>query len=483
MIYGNSFEDLVTISAKTRMNDLSNIEKDLNLADELIDKNENLNLVYPTKIYKFSKDLFDKASYILNLDEENPIKTGLINSKALHSQYLAKWAQEFAKIYIQDNIIITPKEILESLNKIKVDNEIVFQNQTVLDSYNSLSGELNNLINNELLVGKDTLMECYDKQYKLIQSILNEYSDYNLGEIEKAQLESLILQLDNLSEKYIKVLSNYILEDTITNDSIKDSINTTIDKYNKLETKIDTITFLIQKSKDIYNKDMQTVNQSRNYINKLRILKLNQISNLYIDNVVEEIKTEISKIELKYDKDLETKTNGPITVTINHGNKTKVVNNEGKDYHTFYDNGEFKFLLSIKKEQYYVDVKVDNIVKIVIENSFIKNIQKNTEVDSLKKFLNNVTTVIHNGRILNSSTDILSTGDIVKTGDNKEYTVVIYGDINSDGNVNAKDLIRYRKYLVNSIKLSEAQILAIDINMDKKSNIKDLIQVRKILLQ
>lgn len=97
---GESFEDLVTVSC----NDLSIV----NLAEvsDLIDltKNEleifaDTEPVYPEKILNFAEDLYEKSSYINSLEEENPIKNGLIISHYLHSKELANWSNEFLGIY------------------------------------------------------------------------------------------------------------------------------------------------------------------------------------------------------------------------------------------------------------------------------------------------------------------------------------------------------------------------------------------------
>ena len=75
---GNSYEDLVTVSAKTRITDLSDITNEVNTAKSLAQDNEKFDIVYPNKIYQFAQDFLDTSSYILGLEEENDIKTGLI---------------------------------------------------------------------------------------------------------------------------------------------------------------------------------------------------------------------------------------------------------------------------------------------------------------------------------------------------------------------------------------------------------------------
>ena len=108
---GDSFEDLVTVSGKTRNSNLNDTKNLITEVENLINNNEDLSIIYPTKILEFSKDFYDTSSYINGLTEENDIKTGLIISKNLHSILLANWAKNFANLYIDEYIEKNPVEI------------------------------------------------------------------------------------------------------------------------------------------------------------------------------------------------------------------------------------------------------------------------------------------------------------------------------------------------------------------------------------
>ena len=100
---GYAFEDLVTITAKDVSNaNLTATEKIMNTFDNKVSANSEVEMVYPNKIKTFAKDYYDTSSYINGLEEENPIKNGLIISKGLHAYYLAEWASSFADCYLQD---------------------------------------------------------------------------------------------------------------------------------------------------------------------------------------------------------------------------------------------------------------------------------------------------------------------------------------------------------------------------------------------
>lgn len=97
---GKSYEDLVTVTAIERNVDIQKAKKQIEETEKLIKNNEKLEIIYPEKIIQLSKDYNEKAEYINSLEEENPIKTGLIVSKNIHSELLESWAKDFAKIYI-----------------------------------------------------------------------------------------------------------------------------------------------------------------------------------------------------------------------------------------------------------------------------------------------------------------------------------------------------------------------------------------------
>ena len=83
-----------------------------------------------------------------------------------------------------------------------------------------------------------------------------------------------------------------------------------------------------------------------------------------------------------------------------------------------------------------------------------------------------------NGTAVADQNELVGTGDIIKTTDGKEYTVVLYGDVNEDGKVNAIDALEILKYSVqsgDSVISSDEQELAADV-----SGLEDENGVRKL---
>ena len=115
---GNSYEDLVTISVKSGDVDLQKTYNAIQEVEKLIEDNQDIQFVYPEKIIQFSKDYYNEAEYINSLEEENPIKNGIIASKNQHSELLAGWAYDFADLYIQEYIKNNPVNIQYSTTEI-----------------------------------------------------------------------------------------------------------------------------------------------------------------------------------------------------------------------------------------------------------------------------------------------------------------------------------------------------------------------------
>ena len=118
---GNSYEDLVTVSAKNVNSNLETTKELIESTEQKINDNADLDIPYPEKILEFGKDLFEKSDYINGLEENNDIKTGLIESYNLHAYYLANWANSFNNIciekYIANNPITENYSITELTNQ------------------------------------------------------------------------------------------------------------------------------------------------------------------------------------------------------------------------------------------------------------------------------------------------------------------------------------------------------------------------------
>ena len=86
-----------------------------------------------------------------------------------------------------------------------------------------------------------------------------------------------------------------------------------------------------------------------------------------------------------------------------------------------------------------------------------------------------------------ASSAVLGTGDVIyvykKDGTIAgRFTIVLYGDVDGDGRINAKDLLKLSKYLKRQCGLAKANLRASDVNRDGIVSTADLAYLQKSLL-
>ena len=365
------------------------------------------------------------------------------------------------------------------------DYAVILQNAEIEMAYEELKNAIDNLTKNVDTITVDNVSYSHECLYKFIEKIVDEYYNNKSLDIAENILIELIEKLDKLSEQYKEIYSYYITEDNVEIETVKNKINDTIDKYNNnLDLDIASLESIITTSKNIYNNYITTDNIYENLLNKNRIIYITNIVDNIIDNKINKfVEDEKSKIQVEFNQDINEPTNENITATLIVGNNTTIINNGGSNTYTFYENGTFNFELEIKGIKFTVAITIANINKeYKIENGYISNISKNTLAETLSNELNiSNYKITHNGKELNLSKDVISTGDIL-TYDNKEYTLIVSGDINKDGDCGIHDLVSFRKYLLEYSTYDNLEEMAADTNQDNSLDIKDLVGIRKIIL-
>lgn len=513
---GNSFEDLVTVSAKTRNANLSETLNSITSAENIINDND-IEMIYPTKILQFSQDFYDTANHINNLEEENDIKTGLIVSKNLHSKLLANWAQEFANLYIDEYISNNPVEIEYSTTEIT--------NQPVTAT---LKTNANMTVTNN----SNSKTYTFDKN----GSFTFEYTIK--GRVFKKT--ATVTNIDKTPPKITGVENDKLYTEKVT-PQIQDENLQKVTLYKNSN--------LVQDYKT-----NSTISEDGHY----KLIATDKVTNQTT------IEFDISRNPATIQYSTTNLTNQDVTATLVSNYQIEVTNNSNKTIHTFTKNGEFTFEFRIKGTSFKLKASVNNIDKtppvitgveknkqyidkakpvITDENlsdvklylnsyqvkdyvtgseisgegfykivatdkagnettveftimesaseeykfkdNYILNIKNNTKKSEFDKKLNIAIKydIIRNGNKLNENDKII-TGDVLRTEAGEEYTLVINGDINKDGDVNIKDIIKLRKYLLERNNLDEVSLRAADCNLDGKSiSIKDLIRMRLIVLE
>jgi len=128
---------------------------------------------------------------------------------------------------------------------------------------------------------------------------------------------------------------------------------------------------------------------------------------------------------------------------------------------------------SITTEKYSIVKRLDSLNE---EVKYITKIEKKTNVEA---FRNNISTYANmefyslaNERLGNL--DYVYSGAKLKLSDNSEYTLIVTGDVNSDGNISVVDLSRLKIRMVGLSTLDDYQTVAADVNSDDKLTLTDL---------
>ena len=367
---GSSYEDLLTVSSTSREAYYKETEKLLNKAETTINNNSDLNILYPSKILDFAKELHDKSKYIIGLEEENDIKTGLIVSNSLHAYYLADWANDFANIYVN-------KYIKENPVTVSYSNTDEFTNKDVTVTLNI--GSDSKVINNE---GKNTYT-------------FNKNGTFTFEYERRGQAFKQEITITNI-DKEAPIISG-IVNGKIYTNSVKPVIT------DKNLAKVEVL-----------------FNGTSIQFNSGNTLKEEGIYN--------------------------------ITATDKAGNSTSI-------------------------EMYIVEKGKDGYV---VDGEHILNVRQETKVEQFAKKFNlstEYTIKRNNNNLLN--TDIIATGDILQLKNGSEYTIIVAGDINRDGKVTTYDLSTFRRYILNLREFDKLEEMAADINVDKQElGVKDYTRMR-----
>ncbi len=138
-----------------------------------------------------------------------------------------------------------------------------------------------------------------------------------------------------------------------------------------------------------------------------------------------------------------------------------------------------------------VNIKVvanvnDNItsttLKVLEDELIIKGINPNTTVTTFK---NNINAEMEY-QILNkkgtelTENDKVGTGCQVKMQNGKTYTIIVWGDLNGDGQISLTELARVSKIYAKKVTPSDLEKSAIDINMNGKIDLSELAAISKM---
>ncbi len=120
-------------------------------------------------------------------------------------------------------------------------------------------------------------------------------------------------------------------------------------------------------------------------------------------------------------------------------------------------------------------------------NEEINYITRIAEETSINDFKNNVSTYANMqfydlGNKEMGDLDYVFSGTRLRLSDNSEYTLVVSGDVNSDGKVSVVDLSRLKMRIVGITTLDDYQAEAADVNYDGNISVTDLSNLKMYLV-
>ena len=187
-------------------------------------------------------------------------------------------------------------------------------------------------------------------------------------------------------------------------------------------------------------------------------------------------------------------TDKPVVATlVNESEDITITNNGTSREYTFLENGEFTFKFIDKAGNTgTVTAKVDWIVedttvtseKYKVSAGYVSRIPVDTTVSEFKSNVTSneeLTILDKDGNVLQDE-DKLTTGVILKAGEEKQYTLVLIGDINEDGKITITDLVQLKLFTVNLRTPNVVQKMAADMNGDGRISITDLVKLNLMLV-
>lgn len=117
------------------------------------------------------------------------------------------------------------------------------------------------------------------------------------------------------------------------------------------------------------------------------------------------------------------------------------------------------------------------------EEKIIDNVPLGTSMDNLIAGIN-----VGDDYYIESDDSIVRTGAIIKVYDYAgrkigEITLVVRGDVSGDGEIDAMDYVKIRKYIMSQTELSGVYNKAADFNNDGEVDVMDYVKIRKFIME
>jgi len=246
------------------------------------------------------------------------------------------------------------------------------------------------------------------------------------------------------------------------------------DKYNQINKGINAFKATLQYDENVFEKITQTNFTTKNDWEEL---KYNVATKelVAIKKTGSKSEEDILQLKLKVKNEIEP---GKTDVKIG-----QILTSEGREDLLLEDA---TIEIDIIKEQTSIPEEPDKIVsdKYRIEEGYIERILPKTTVAEFKQ---NVTTnqeiifTDETGNKLNEN-DIIATGTKLKVGSTLQYTLIVIGDIDKDGEITINDLAEGKMHLIDYKLLTGIKAKAADVDDDGEIIINDVAQIKLILI-
>lgn len=128
-------------------------------------------------------------------------------------------------------------------------------------------------------------------------------------------------------------------------------------------------------------------------------------------------------------------------------------------------------------------------LNITNDGSYIYGLEVGTDISEIKKMIiekeSKVEVSSYNKDGKEKINGIIASGDKIKiktSSEEKEYSVVIYGDVNSDGKISSADYVTIKNHIMDIRKLSEMELIYADANKDGKVNSADYVTIKNHIM-
>lgn len=462
----------------TEISQISGFEEKINQRQNYIQSVANTQKLMQNTAITAMKSHYELGDIILKAYEEGQLKAEPVKISSMLDMIndIGNSYEDLVTVSVNNTI----NSVMKTLDEANVDLSELTTTKQKID-------ETENLINTntdvEIIYPTKILQfskDCYEKADYI--NSLEEQNDIKAGLIISNNLHAQLLadwankfasiQINNNINEYIAqnpVTIEYS-ETNITNKSVKATIKTNAEiqitnNSNSKEYVFDqngsfTFEYTIKGQAKQITAKVTNIDKTSPIINGVIDGKLytSKITPTITDENLDTIKLILNGEEVKNFKSGTTLTEEgfyTLTATDKAGNKTQIL---------------FQIMES-NSQNYIVQ---ENIIKNISEQTIKSDFDNKLKLEITYKITRNEKEI--------TSTDNIATGDILTTSAGDKYTLIVTGDLNKDGKLNLKDLVKIRKYFLDGNNLDENEMLAADCNFDGKINLKDLVKMRLMLL-